>query len=275
VQFVPFGSLEEARDCLYKLLHGILLMAQRFRTAIIRGGSLRTLVKSREVAFNFLLDWRITYEKTIQGLEPQSKRDALAYMLLLNFHSMATIMCKCIQTTSESIYNNCTDEFVAIIQRSIELWKHHIMAHVTGLVSIIADIGWIPPLYYTALKCRNHRIRLHAIRLLKSVPHREGVWDSALAANVAEKVMQLEEHGIQGSSLLESDFTLDEVPWSSDWEQSGFLPEANLVHDVEVDLPEDGRVIINCKRLDIHQNLGILQYTFDGKEWQELTNSEV
>ena len=277
VPFLPFKSLEEARDSLYKLLHGILLMAQRFRRAIARGQCLSSLTEAQGVAFAHLSNWRITYNKTIEGLAPQSHRDALAYMLLLNFHSMATIMCKCMQTASESIYNNCTDDFVAIIQRAIELWKHHILAHVTGSVSIIADIGWIPPLYYTALKCRNHRIRSHAIRLLRSVPHREGVWDSTIAAQVAEKVKELEEHDVRGIWLLESDFALDEVPYSLPWEQSISLPDGNLFQDVQVDLPEDGHITINCKGLDVHQSLDTLRYIFDGKEWHnaEPTVSEV
>jgi hypothetical protein len=60
----------------------------------------------------------------------------------------------------------------------------------------IVDIGWIPPLYYTAIRCRIHRVRLHAIRLLESTSHREGICDARISAAVARTVMQLETNDV-------------------------------------------------------------------------------
>ncbi|KAL3470764.1 hypothetical protein BJX99DRAFT_263950 [Aspergillus californicus] len=57
----------------------------------------------------------------------------------------------------------------------------------------IIDMGWMPPLFYAATKCRDRRIRRSAIRLLESTNHREGIWDAKITACIARRVMEIEE----------------------------------------------------------------------------------
>ncbi|KAH7018173.1 uncharacterized protein B0I36DRAFT_368215 [Microdochium trichocladiopsis] len=57
------------------------------------------------------------------------------------------------------------------------------------------DCGWIPALFFLATKCRVHRIRHQAARLLGASHHREGLWDSRITALAARKVIDLEERG--------------------------------------------------------------------------------
>lgn len=54
----------------------------------------------------------------------------------------------------------------------------------------------VRPLYSVANKCRDPVIRRKAIALLRSAPRQEGIWDSQLAAKVAERVMTIEESGL-------------------------------------------------------------------------------
>ncbi|KAL3455181.1 hypothetical protein BJX64DRAFT_295301 [Aspergillus heterothallicus] len=69
------------------------------------------------------------------------------------------------------------------------------------------SIGVIPPLYMTATRCRDPHIRRQAIRLLAEYPRREVMWDSTVAAEVARKVMEIEE----GISDSDSKCGLDEA----------------------------------------------------------------
>ena len=55
------------------------------------------------------------------------------------------------------------------------------------------DLGLIGPLYETSARCRDPLIRRKAILLLKSANMQEGIWNSFLAAKVAERVVQIEE----------------------------------------------------------------------------------
>ncbi len=61
-----------------------------------------------------------------------------------------------------------------------------------------ADMGIIAPLYYIAMNCPNRSLRQRAIDVLK-IPRREGLWDSVLVSNIAEKVM-----GVDGQQILDS-----------------------------------------------------------------------
>ncbi len=101
----------------------------------------------------------------------------------------------------------------------------------------IADVGWIPPLYYTALKCRVHRVRLQAIRLLESASHREGIWDSKIAAAVARKVMEIEEDGFYRGMDTADDFSLSSLPGLQDLSLPS-LPLSARLCEVKVVLPD-------------------------------------
>lgn len=65
--------------------------------------------------------------------------------------------------------------------------------------SFSADMGIVPPLFVVATKCREPWTRRQAIQLLRSSARREGMWDSELAANIGEWIMQVEEHDDQDS----------------------------------------------------------------------------
>ncbi|KAI9743070.1 MAG: hypothetical protein M1818_003365 [Claussenomyces sp. TS43310] len=61
------------------------------------------------------------------------------------------------------------------------------------LPNISFDTGIIPPLFYTALKCRSLPTRLSAVALLQRAPHREGIWSSAMASRMAQRIVEIDE----------------------------------------------------------------------------------
>jgi hypothetical protein len=266
-----FASLEEARNSLDKLLHGILLMSQRAREALCSSQDYPlSLFEAQGIALSHLETWQHTYNNTLSGLTPLHPRQLLAYQLLLNYHTMASIMSRSMHSISESIYNEYTNDFIFIIKCSIALWKHYLHMQNTDMTSPTIDMGWIPPLYFTALKCRISRLRSHAIKLLRSVPHKEGVWDSAVVAHVAEKVQKLEEQSIGGNIAYEDSFSLDQLPSLMSWEYVPVLPDEDLFHEVEVDLSDTENITLTCKRGLDFGTLRTSRYNFDGKDWQNL-----
>jgi hypothetical protein len=64
----------------------------------------------------------------------------------------------------------------------------------------------IPPLYYTAMKCRDPSIRREALQLLRLAPPREGLWDARIAMRVAQRAIELEERDM-GGGILPSEST--------------------------------------------------------------------
>lgn len=101
----------------------------------------------------------------------------------------------------------------------------------------------IYPLYVTALKCRNHAVRRHAISLLH-MSGQEGVWNGKLLATITEYVADHEEEQgyvdiiTEGSTSSRSD--LDFSPKSNEVD-SLLIPESARIHGVVVDLFDPGR----------------------------------
>lgn len=55
------------------------------------------------------------------------------------------------------------------------------------------SLGCVSSLYLSASRCRNPRIRYRALDLLRKCNRREGLWDSNIAARIAENVINIEE----------------------------------------------------------------------------------
>lgn len=80
----------------------------------------------------------------------------------------------------------------------LQEYKAQHQAENYGTSTSIADMGWIAPLYFTAMNGPTPKIRREAIRILHASPHREGIFDAILVAAVAERVLEIEEKGGKG-----------------------------------------------------------------------------
>ncbi|CAG8108478.1 unnamed protein product [Penicillium salamii] len=105
------------------------------------------------------------------------------------------------------------------------------------------ETGYIPPLYYTALKCRIPSVRRQAIRVLRAAPHREGVWNGPLLGDVLDEIIGIEEgiHDLGDPAIgflpRPGDLVLPRVPGEM------------RISDVRVILPHDvGDVCIGYRK---------------------------
>ncbi|KAJ0417833.1 hypothetical protein BJY00DRAFT_325277 [Aspergillus carlsbadensis] len=92
----------------------------------------------------------------------------------------------------------------------------------------IIDIGWMIPLFYTAIKCRVRRIRRRAIQLIESSNHREGIWDARITACIARRVVAFEE----GDFFDGIDSDAGSLP--TEGSEEPVLPESCRVRELEV-----------------------------------------
>lgn len=180
--------------------------------------------------------------------------------LLLLHHQMLTIMTDvCLSPRTEVIFDAHTDSFLRLINHAVDLWNYTIITNLPrpkilpgqflNMSNSITDKGWIPALYYTAIKCRVHRIRLQAVRFLETSRHREGFWDSSIMAVVARKVMELEERDYyQDINPLDNIFSLTSSP--TQWDLSlPTLPESYRLRGVETILSgcPVNRILLLCR----------------------------
>jgi hypothetical protein len=297
IPYPTFANAQEAKDSLDTLVHRIVIVYQRFRKS--GPGSERewgVVTWIQEEVTGLLAAWYETYLRTIPEnrnqtpvplLEqishtplafgtrappttPPTVREPLAFKLLLVYHSMATIMCACLRSQFESQYEAYTPVFLSMLEHTVDVFKKYSQARAlidnVNLHDSIGEFGFIAPLYYMAIKCRTHRIRLHAIRILREIPYKEGSWDSFVAANIAHTVMELEERYVYCKRGIDENFSLYEVP-TLDPGSSSLLPECSMFHDVQVQMQDDDAIkaVVTCKRWRVDGSLEKIVFHADDK----------
>ena len=236
-----FQSVKDAWTELDRILYKIM---------ILKGSALRTNspdIRIHQVEFlphqlhihNRLDEWRTMYESFRPTLGLQDPTFFLNAMIT-NYYTLALILCSTSLST-ELAYDSETSHFVNILSNSIHLWKlrpvqkvqrmRHDGAHST------VDFGWVPPLYYTAIKCRIRAIRIHAVRLLESTFHREGIWDCWIGSRVARKVMEMEDGELYKNQDLGT-LPLDAVPEIGEQDRPT-LPLERRWREIKVQLEDE------------------------------------
>jgi hypothetical protein len=249
----PFNTMVEARQTLDYLVNRIKRLKESYHSAKELGipidhaheSSIQSKIKED------LLLWRESYNARPACLYPAADhRDSVGSILLRVYHEMATVMVAVGLSESEMAYDAHTNNFTAIITGFFELWSiwskfntqdQHIeeIAKLSdrGGQGFTIESGYIPPVYYTALKCRIPQIRRQAIRTLRSVLHREGVWNGPLLADVLEEVIRIEEGESLGGNY-ESDAPIEHGgPIDCRWSLPN-VGELSRISDVKVILAD-------------------------------------
>jgi hypothetical protein len=98
------------------------------------------------------------------------------------------------QETAFDAFNPDFDSIVTLMSSLIENGQGSGVSERTRQFSF--DTGVVPPLYFTATRCRNPSIRRRAMSLLAATHRQEGVWNSEMLAKIAERVIAIEEDGV-------------------------------------------------------------------------------
>lgn len=245
-----FDTPRKARLYLDGLINGTYYLSvqiDNFFTA--QGYVSETFVHRRNKLESSLRQWLYTFNECFSTLAANCNRRAVLGLPLLRlYHSMATIMVStCTSPYDEMVYDSYVPGFVSILRQSMALWKLVLpeldqppCLHEPELPmpSFTVDMGFIPPVYYTALKCRIPAIRRRAVNLLLAAPHREGVWDGVMVAYLARHVIEMEEGDFYKNFLINEDFdplsdiddvTPGEIP---------LIPQLARINSAEVILPD-------------------------------------
>ncbi|EPE29942.1 Zn2/Cys6 DNA-binding protein [Glarea lozoyensis ATCC 20868] len=268
-----FHSTREARQNMDQILDQIFRLTEEVRKQGLENSPTPSTdqVDRQTLILTRLSGWLHTFHASKTKLQTPTlahdklmqaqvtMRDNFAYRVLRIWYVFATVM------TSVAIWPGCevkfddhTSDFVSIIAQMIDL-RAIVPATQKALYDTgnetthsIFHIGLMPALYYTAIKCRVHRIRLQAVRLLEATSHREGLWDAKVFACAARKVMEVEERGFYADFADFDDFSIFEVPEQKDLD-TPTLPDTYRVHEVEVVLPDsstEGLQLVCRRRRD-------------------------
>ncbi|MCJ1258184.1 hypothetical protein MMC24_006015 [Lignoscripta atroalba] len=241
-----FASFLEARQNLDMLMNAILRFLGGTPDPTYHNSANLGAVTQRDRLLHRLQEWLQAFEKFWQNLPPSTNpSDAQRTALLRLHHRLVHVkLSVCLSCGVETSYDHFTADFEAIISSAADLLGVG-NATTTGpappprLPKFSLDIGLIQPLYFTAIKCRVPHLRRRALSALSSTPHREGMWDAALLATVAARIIQLEETGFEegGRGGAESRIV---------------LPESCRFFEVRVYILGDGSegAVLHCKRRD-------------------------
>ncbi|KAK2767752.1 hypothetical protein FQN54_003910 [Arachnomyces sp. PD_36] len=212
-----FSSIVDARQSLDDLLNRAHYLQRQLHILLTHSTSKTPYIEleffeTRRQILTDLALWRKASNATLTRLKTEnaSFRATQRYSLLDTYYEMTVIMATvCLPSAGEMSFDAHTANFTTIIRQFHDMWTswarlNNGTRELSQLLhesqrdrhSFTVESGFIPPVYYTALKCRVPRLRRVAIRMLRSVPHREGLWDGPLLADVLEEVIRIEEGGL-------------------------------------------------------------------------------
>ncbi|KAF2680818.1 hypothetical protein K458DRAFT_392491 [Lentithecium fluviatile CBS 122367] len=261
-----FQSVGEAWSCIDQVIEGIDHMKNEYhRTPDPESwpASYRdTLNRDRCFTLAALHTWLRTYDATIKDASSRSKHyEVFSFQLLRPYHTMATIKAAtCLSLDNQLIFDDHASRFAAVVAQSKEIMDAADRLRIKSSLAptdqldsragrVNTDSGWVAPLYYTALKCRDHRLRTEAAKLLSSRWHMysETFFNSDIAVAVVEEVIRIE-----GSSACAE--RVDYQP-ERDISVTGKIdvsrvPVESRIQETEVDFSENesGSFRLLCKR---------------------------
>ena len=191
-----FTTLKEARNCLDNCMNYEL---QSLVAAYVnRQGSEN---KSDEdppqdlTTRHLLPQWSAAFNafRTKAGPSPKPK-DLQGAMLLEIQYNCAQILLSVGMPPQETAF----DDFIALFESIISMATSIILNSSSRETSdricrVSFETGLVPPLYFTATRCRNSYIRRQALSLLSSTPRLECIWNSEMLSKIAERLILIEE----------------------------------------------------------------------------------
>lgn len=157
------------------------------------------IVPAPQQKIQHLLDtWRMTFDHFVGTMTPAKKeRYAVAVPLLRVYHTMFNVMLRAASSESDGIYDQFLGEFKWIVERYDDFtafWTENgpLEFSPEGLASLDYSMGFIPPLFFTATKCRDPATRMAALNHLGALRLEESNWTSCTAYMIARKIIQIE-----------------------------------------------------------------------------------
>ncbi|KAM0163571.1 hypothetical protein ACHAPG_001097 [Botrytis cinerea] len=215
-----FKSIEDARNALDQATDGL------FRTFYMLDRAIPIILQPTESLAAFekytsqLFLWNLAFEKfMLSKSEDLTSRELQGAALMKIHHTTVKIMAGMfpdisdmsvlIEMVDTDSFLNYLDDFQIIIDlsRSLIVAAEQDMMNGRPSLTFSSDFGVVGPLYYVCIHCPTVSIRETAMELLLRCPRREGMWNSAI---VAQMIQQFWELGARHKESQKMGFELDE-----------------------------------------------------------------
>lgn len=153
----------------------------------------------REVLLEKLTEWRSWFLD-----EPYRHKDSAeagwmcSYLLM--YWAVAYTSLEACAYNRQTAFDEHRDHFAAMIYNA-EVYLAHLDTSATDLSPFKAEAGVLPTLYFCAMKCRDPVLRREALRLMRQAPKQDTLWAFVAPDRVVERVISLEERGMNSTTI--------------------------------------------------------------------------
>jgi hypothetical protein len=155
-------------------------------------------VSSAQQIQALLADWHTSFDRFEATMMRTANKQHTLPMQLLRVHSvMMSIMLRCMTTPNEAQYEQYSEEFKWVLDKYdsfFKLWAQDETVKFFGRNGRSHyQLGYIPPLFFTAVKCRDPTVQSTALKHLARLKVVENNWSSCVAYAIAKKTIELEQ----------------------------------------------------------------------------------
>ncbi|KAF5705005.1 transcriptional regulatory moc3 [Fusarium mundagurra] len=229
-----FATIEEARYALYLLLDDGLQFSTSARTPIYNPNAepeeIRKLQNEQQRLLSQLSRWHAAFTVTT-SMSPQSPSLENSLNVLRIYHQSTLIWVSTALDTGETKLDQFMPNFANIITLASTIISS--VPSNAKLEPFSFETEIIPPVYWTAIKCRHPLLRRAALKLLtrnQMRNRRENLWHARETAVIAARIIEIEES--EFDCPLDLDFTMDPFIAPSPSGLSEVSAEANAALDL-------------------------------------------
>lgn len=199
-----FTTLEEARNSFDYHWNGCL---QLFTEVDLheRGNlsKLKFCQSDRQRHLDVLECWGSSFQAFLHkyggALDRKSWQGVRVIQIVHIFASTMVEACSQLSHAEETVWDKFLPRYKLVLglaEEVVDSLKREANASSRLIPNFSLDMSFVAPLYAIAHRCRHPVMRRQAVALLYAASRQEGIWDSFLAARVAEKLISIEEEGL-------------------------------------------------------------------------------
>lgn len=128
----------------------------------------------------------------------------IAALLRLQY-TVGTILLKCLGPDREMNYDLSLPQFEQCVALARVVMEAHEQYSGSNQPTFTPEVGVLPVLYIMGAKCRHPQIRREIVKILKRRLVREAVWNSLWAAAALERIIDIEERGLDAERSMVQD----------------------------------------------------------------------
>lgn len=144
----------------------------------------------RELRIQRRLDHWYDAFQDVRKQVKDTETETISYLLM--YYHTSTIWLSTRLHTNQTVFDDYTFHFWELI-RHAEIF---LRSKTTQAPTFTFEVGVIPPLYFTATKCRVPSIRRRALDLMVQAPGKECMWGASTTAELVSVLIAVEENGL-------------------------------------------------------------------------------